>query len=110
MFYAIDVAPDPKTMKIAGRERVTLTIRKPVSTIVVNELQTSFRTVTLDGVPAKIVVDEIKQRATFSFGKVVTPGTHELDITYTAMLQPSAQGLFKQSYADMNGKTGHMYG
>src|ERR1700730_6587872 len=110
MFYAIDVAPDPKTMKIAGRERVTLTIRKPVSTIVVNELQTSFRTVTLDGVPAKIVVDEIKQRATFSFGKVVTPGTHELDITYTATLQPSAQGLFKQSYADMNGKPAYMYG
>jgi aminopeptidase N len=109
-FYAIDVAPNPKTMKIAGHERITVTVRKPTRTIVLNELQTTFGAVKLDGTPANVSLNPAKQQATFSFAKPVTPGTHVLDIAYTATVQTSAQGLFKQNYSDMQGKPAYMYG
>jgi aminopeptidase N len=108
--YVIDVAPNPKTMRIAGRERVTVMVRESVSTIVVDERQTSFHAVTFDRVPAKVVVDEKKQQAVIRLTKPAAPGTHVLDITYAATLQTAAQGLFKQTYADMHGKPTYMYG
>lgn len=110
VLYVVDVAPNPKTMQIAGHERVTVTIRQPVSTIVLNALQTSFHTIALDGKPAKVAVNEKLQQATISLAKPAMPGTHVIDITYTAALQTTAQGLFKQVYADMRGKPTYMYG
>ncbi len=109
-FYAIDVAPNPKTMKIAGHERITIVVRKPASSIVLNALQTTFGRVTLDGKPAVVSVNEARQQARFAFPKPVSAGIHTLDIAYTATLQSSAQGLFKQNYSDMQGTPAYMYG
>jgi aminopeptidase N len=108
--YTIDVAPDPKAMTIAGHERVTVIVRRPTSTIVVNALQMRFGAVTLDGKPAQVSVDAAHQRATFSFAHPVAAGTHQLDVAYTATLQTSAQGLFKQVYNGPDGKPTFMYG
>ena len=108
--YTIDVAPNPKTMKIVGHERINVIVRKPTSTIVLNELQTTFGKVTLDSAPAKVSTNEKKQQATFSFARPIKPGAHVLDIAYTATVQTSAQGLFKQGYSDMQGKPTYMYG
>jgi aminopeptidase N len=109
--YVIDVAPNPQTMKIAGHERVTVVVRKPASTIVLNALQITFGRVTLDGsLAAHVSQDEGRQQATLSFARPVTAGTHVLDITYTATLQTSAQGLSKQGYTDASGKPQYMYG
>jgi len=108
--YAIDVAPDPKTMKIAGRERITIVVRKPVGSILLNALQTTFGRVTLDDTPAAAVSqNERKQQATISFARPIPTGTHVLDIAYTATLQTAAQGLFKQGYSDSSGKPRYMY-
>lgn len=109
-FYAIDVAPDPATMKIDGHEKITVTVRQPESTIVLNSLQTTFQRVTFDGAPAKVSVDDAKQQASIILSKPATPGTHTIDVAYTATLQTSAQGLFKQIYNDENGKPTFMYG
>jgi aminopeptidase N len=108
--YTIDVAPDPKAMTIAGHERVTVVVRKPTSTIVLNALQTRFGKVTLDGTAATVSLDAAHQRATFTFPRPVAAGTHHLDISYTATLQTSAQGLFKQGYNGPDGKPAFMYG
>ncbi|MHB8462894.1 MAG: M1 family metallopeptidase, partial [Vulcanimicrobiaceae bacterium] len=107
--YVIDVVPHPTKMKIAGHEKIAIIVRHPAKSIVLNELQTTFGKVTLDGHPAHVRVDEKKQQATFSFPTSIAAGKHTLDIAYTATLQSSAQGLFKQQYADMHGKPTFMY-
>ncbi|MBV8489404.1 MAG: M1 family metallopeptidase [Candidatus Eremiobacteraeota bacterium] len=108
-FYRIDIAPNATTGKIVGHETITITAVKPASSIVLNALQTTFGKVTLDGVPAKVAVDEKAETATFSFAKPFAAGTHKLDIAYVATIQKTAQGLFKQDYADANGKPAFMY-
>ena len=108
--YRIDIDPDPRTMKIAGHETISIIVRKPTRDIVLNALQTTFGKVTLDGTPATVTTNDKKQQATFTFAAPVSTGKHTLDITYTATLQTSAQGLFKQGYADAQGKPTFMYG
>jgi len=109
-YYRIDVAPNPTTMKIAGHETISIIVRRPIKTIVLNALQTTFGKVTLDGNPARVSIDEKKQEAAFSIPTAVAVGLHMLEIAYTATLQTSAQGLFKQRYNDVNGKPTFMYG
>ena len=106
--YVIDVVPNLKTGKIAGREKIQIDVRAAANTIVVNATQTTFGPVTLDGMPAKVSVDAKSETATFSFAKPVSAGHHVLDISYVATLQQSAQGLFDQVYADPSGKDAHM--
>jgi aminopeptidase N len=108
--YVIDVAPNPTTMRITGHELVTVTVRKPTATIVLNALQITFGKTTLDGMPANVSTNDRKQQATLTFAKPVAAGTHVLRIDYTATLQTTAQGLFKQGYADPSGKPTFMYG
>jgi len=109
-YYVVDVAPDPKTMKIVGKETVTVVVRKATNTIVLNALGTTFQSVTLDKMPATVTTNEKKQQATFAFASPVSAGTHTLQIAYTATLQTAAQGLFKQVYNDDKGKPTFMYG
>lgn len=108
-FYRIDVAPNAKTGKIAGHETITITAVKPANTIVLNALETTFGKVTLDGAPAQVSLDPKAETATFTFAKPFTAGTHKLDIAYVATIQKTAQGLFKQDYADANGKPAFMF-
>ena len=108
--YKIEVAPDPATMKIAGHETIRVLVRKPSRTITLNALQTTFRSVTIDGVPARVSVDAAKQQASFSLARPVSAGTHTIAIAYTATLQTAAQGLFKQVYTGPDGKPTFMYG
>lgn len=108
--YTIDVAPDPNAMTIAGHEKIAVVVRKQVSTIVIDALQTTFHAVTFDGVPAKVSLIPAKQQAMIALAKPAAPGAHLLDITYTDVLQTAAQGLFKQAYTSVDGKPTYMYG
>ncbi len=108
--YVIDVAPNPKTMKIAGHETVSIVVRSATNRIVLNALQISFKKVLLDGKRVNVTVNTTKQQATISSPATIAAGRHTLDIAYTATLQSSGQGLFKQPYHDVNGKPAFMYG
>ena len=108
--YVIDVVPNPKSMKIAGHETVSIVVRKPTRTIVLNALQMTFQRASIDGRPATVSINERKQQATLSFASALGAGAHTLQIAYVATLQTAAQGLFKQGYNDTAGKPTYMYG
>ena len=57
MLYDIDVVPDLATMKIRGRETVTIDVLTPTDRVVVNALQTKVASATVDGVAATSVKD-----------------------------------------------------
>jgi aminopeptidase N len=107
--YVIDVAPDPKTMKIAGHETIAIVMRHNAKTIVLNALQMSFKKVLLDGKTVNITTNAAKGQATIASPQAIAAGKHMLDIAYTATLQNTGQGLFKQPYRDRNGKPAFMY-
>ncbi|HLI96529.1 MAG TPA: M1 family metallopeptidase [Candidatus Baltobacteraceae bacterium] len=109
--YDIHVAPDTTTMKIAGDERITVRVLAPVRRIVLNQLQSTIASATLDGKPvASTAVSEKTQTATFTFAKPVAAGVHTLALRYTATVQSTSQGLFVQKYLDAQGKPARMIG
>ena len=99
VLYDIDIVPDLKTMKIHGRETVTIDVLKPTDAVVVNALQTSVSVATVDGIAASSVKTGA-QTLTMTFPHVLTRGMHRFAIDYTATVQTSAQGLFIQKYTD----------
>jgi aminopeptidase N len=109
LYYAIDVAPDAKTMRIAGHETITILVRRATQDVTLNALQTTFGAVSLDGKPARVIVDAKKEQATFAFAAPVPAGKHTLEIAYTATVQKQAQGLFKSEYVDPQGKPAFMF-
>ncbi len=110
MLYDIDIVPDLATMKIRGRETVTIDVRRPTRRVVLNALQTSVSAATVDGARASSIVTG-PQTLTMMFRKALEPGEHALRITYVATIQTSPQGLFVQKYADQaTGKSEQLIG
>nr|MDQ2664263.1 M1 family peptidase [Candidatus Eremiobacteraeota bacterium] len=103
VLYDINIVPDITTMKIHGKETVTIDVITPTNRIVVNALQTIVASATLDGRPATSVKIGAQTLA-MTFPRVASRGMHKLAIAYTATIQSSAQGLFVQKYTDQ--KTG----
>ena len=103
VLYSINIVPDMKTMKIHGNETITVDVLNPTKTIVVNALQTTVSSATLDGQKASSVKTG-PETLTMTFPRLAARGTHKLAIAYTATIQTSAQGLFVQKYTDQ--KTG----
>jgi len=103
VIYDIAVVPDIATMKIHGRETVTIDVLKSTQAVVVNALQTTVASAAVDGVPATSVKTG-EQTLTMTFPHQLATGMHKLAIAYTATIQTSAQGLFVQKFTDQ--KTG----
>jgi aminopeptidase N len=103
VLYDIDVVPDLKTMKIHGRESVTIDVLQPTAHVVLNALQTTVSSASVDGRLATSVKTG-EQTLDMTFPHALTRGTHVLKIAYTATVQTSPQGLFVQKYTDQ--KTG----
>ncbi len=109
--YDIHVAPNAATMKIAGEERITVRVLTPVRHIVLNQLQSTIASATLDGEPVEsAAVSDKMQTATFTFAKPAAAGVHTLALRYTATVQSTSQGLFVQKYLDAQGKPAQMIG
>ena len=109
--YDISVAPDLTTMKIKGRETISINVLQPVTSITLNATQTTISSAILDGKPAAgISANPSRQTASFRFGRAVLPGPHKLTLVYTATVQSTAQGLFVQKYQDTQGKPAQLIG
>jgi hypothetical protein len=110
VLYDIDIVPDLTTMKIRGRETVTIEVRRSTRRVVLNALQTTVSAATVDGVAASSIVTG-PQTLTMTFAKALAPGVHALRIAYVATVQTSPQGLFVQKYADQaTGKSERLIG
>ena len=109
LLYRIDLIPSPTSDAVLGHELITVIVRESVRTIVINALQLTFERVALDGITAKVRVDNKHQLAAFTFSHALIPGQHNLSISYVARMQHSGQGLFRQPYDDGKGAATFLY-
>jgi aminopeptidase N len=111
LHYDVSITPDAAHLKFAGHIVVTIKVKEPVSTIVLNAADLSFRKASLSGVAAapKITTDAATQTASFRFAKPVQPGTYKLDMTYDGIIGTQAVGLFALDYDAAGGKKRALY-
>jgi aminopeptidase N len=103
--YNISVVPDVKTLKIAGKESITLDVRAATATIQFNSLNQVLRDVRLDGKPVRRVVsDDKEQLTTVTLKSPVPAGHHTLSFSYTGVIETEGSGRKAGAFiVDSNG-------
>jgi aminopeptidase N len=100
LHYAIELTPDLESLKLAGVETIDIEVREPTARLVVNAIETSFGSVTLDDdmQRAVIALDASAETATLTFAQPIATGPHRLRIDFTSRINKFGTGLFYVDY------------
>jgi puromycin-sensitive aminopeptidase len=106
--YEIRLEPDLEAATFAGEETVTLTVKEPVSEIVLNAAELAIQSVsvaTADGatVEGSAALDEAAERASLRFPTPIPPGEHRLTLRFTGILNDRLHGFYRSTYKDASG-------
>src|SRR5450631_4649093 len=98
--YAIVLTPDLESLKLAGVETVDIEVREPTARLVLNAIETTFGSVTLDdgAQRAEIALDATAETATLTFAQPIAAGPHRLRIDFTSRINKFGTGLFYVDY------------
>jgi puromycin-sensitive aminopeptidase len=106
--YQIRLTPDLKTWTFAGEESVSVEVREPVDTIRLNAAELQFESVRVAGaagkvLPATIALDAENERAIFTLPETLPPGSYDLQIKFSGILNDKLHGFYRSSYKDAQG-------
>jgi aminopeptidase N len=104
--YAIELAPDLDNLTIAGSATVDIDVQQPTDRIVLNAVEMTIGTASLDGeagAPA-ISLDAAAETATLTFPHPVAAGAHKLKLAFTARINAFAHGLHWVDYPAPDGR------
>jgi aminopeptidase N len=96
--YDITVAPDLAAARFAGTERISVTLAKPSTAIVLNAAEIAFDTVSVTAggrtQTARVSLDAAKEQVTFTVPVLIPAGPAEIAIKYRGMLNDQLRGLY----------------
>ena len=106
--YDIRLAPDLEAATFAGEETVAITVKEPVTEIVLNAAELAIQVASVqlaDGavVPGSAALDEAGERARLLFPSPIPVGEHRLTISFTGMLNDRLHGFYRSTYKDPAG-------
>jgi aminopeptidase N len=105
--YAIDLRLDLDAATIAGSEVIDLEVKEPTDRLVLNALNISVESATLDGETgqvAEIALDQAAELLTLTFPKTIPAGRHKLRMAFTARINTFGRGLFSIDYPTAQGR------
>ena len=108
VLYDITVRPDARALTFAGEETITVDVRQPTRTIVLNAAELDVTEATFDGRPARVKADAEAQTLTVTLPAPATAGQHRLAFRWTGKINRSAAGLFAIDYTGADGREQRM--
>ena len=117
--YEIRLTPDLKTFTFEGQETITVTVREPVTEIVLNAIELSIQSVSIQPaepgseahqgseaqhISGSISLDEENERAILHFPQTLSPGPWHLQLTFTGILNDKLHGFYRSSYKNAEGQ------
>jgi aminopeptidase N len=98
--YAIELAPDPTQLTVAGTETVDVELREPAAQLTLNAVNTVIAEASVDNGAqrAEIALDAGTETATLGFPKPLAVGLHRLRIAFTSHINSFPRGLFYADY------------
>ncbi|MCI0549145.1 MAG: M1 family metallopeptidase [Candidatus Rokubacteria bacterium] len=108
--YDLVLEPDLVTATFAGEVTIAVTVREPVTEIVLNAAELQIDAVRIEGAgPAALegsaVLDEAAERATLRFPQPVGPGEARLALRFRGILNDRLHGFYRSTYKDAAGNT-----
>ena len=101
--YHLELTPDLGAATFAGRARVDLDIREVTDSLVLNSIELSIVSCTVDGQSATFSLDEDLERLTVHLATPLVPGASVLDIEFTGILNDKLRGWYRSTYTDGTG-------
>ncbi len=96
--YDIAVTPNLQPATFTGTERISVTLTKPSSSIVLNAAEIEFDKVVIKSrattQQARVSLDAAKEQATFTVDRDVPAGAAEISIEYRGILNDQLRGLY----------------
>lgn len=106
--YDIEVTPDAAKLTFTGTESVTVDVKEPTATIVLNAADMTIARATLDGKPVKATLDNAAQQLTLTLPAPVKAGQHVITFAWTGKINQSAAGFFAIDYTNNDGSKARM--
>jgi aminopeptidase N len=99
LHYEIELAPDLDKLAFKGREKVHIEVLEPTDRLMLNALELTIETASLDDIAsAEIVFDAAAQTVTLSFPRPLAAGRHLLSLGFTGRINRFGRGLFVVDY------------
>jgi aminopeptidase N len=98
--YAIELTPDLESLALAGIEVIDIEVREPTARLVLNAVNTTFASATIDddAQRADVTLDAAAETATLAFPQPLAAGAHRLRIGFSARINKFGTGLFSVDY------------
>lgn len=113
--YDIALTPDAKALTFSGKAVIMVDVLEPTASIMLNATDLTVQAVRLAGpakvsyANAKVALDAAEQTATFTFDKVLAPGSYQLAIDYHGKIGTLPSGLFAIDYDTAAGHKRALY-
>jgi aminopeptidase N len=103
--YAIELTPDLESLALPGVEVVDIEVREPTARLVLNAVNTTFASASIDddAQRADVTLDAPAETATLAFPQPLAAGAHRLRIGFTARINKFGTGLFSVDYPTASG-------
>lgn len=106
--YDIRLEPDLDAATFSGEETIAITVKEPVTEILLNAAELAIQSVgvrTAEGtvVQGSAALDEATERARLLFPSPIPPGEHRLTLAFTGTLNDRLHGFYRSTYKDAAG-------
>jgi aminopeptidase N len=103
--YEIALTPDLDKLTFKGREKVHIEVLEPTDRVVLNALELTIETASLDEIAsAEIAFDAAAQTVTLTFPRPLAAGRHLLSLAFTGRINRFGRGLFVVDYPVGDGR------
>ena len=106
--YDIRLEPDLDAATFAGEETITVTVREPVTEVVLSVAELLIRSVAIESsggvvVQGSVALEGEAERARLLFPAPVEPGEWRLRLSFTGVLNDRLHGFYRSTYKDAAG-------
>ena len=107
--YEIRLTPDLSAASFTGEERVFIQVHEPVRQIRLNAAELEFKAFWVEGPDRKVfqgnvTLDDENEQAALNFAETLTPGSWQLRISFSGILNDKLHGFYRSTYKDSNGQ------
>jgi puromycin-sensitive aminopeptidase len=106
--YDLHLEPDLETFTFQGEVTIQVGVTEALDQIVLNCAEIDMKSVVLHGEGSDTPVtgishDDEFDRATLTLATTVSPGTYQLQIAYSGLINDQLRGLYRSIYRDQDG-------
>src|SRR5438445_5273653 len=104
--YTLDLQPNLEALTVTGSAVIDIEVREPTDRLVLNAVDMTFSSASLDGVaPARsITVDKDAQTVTLTFPHPIEAGRYKLRIAYSGQINKFGRGIYSIDYRTCDGR------